>query len=271
MKTLKRLSTNLLIALFALVIFAPTSAQASHSWGGYHWARTSNPLTLKLGDNLTSNWDPFLATTSTDWSASSIIDTSIVAGNSNPRRCQPTSGRVEVCNSKYGSNGWLGIAQIWLSGNHITQGVTKLNDTYFSKPSYNTPAWKNLVMCQEVGHVFGLDHQDETFNNTNMGTCMDYTDDPSGLIKAQLNNEHPDAHDYAELESIYAHLDAFTSIQSSTAKLPLGQLISEGISDMNFESRKDWGEEMSNNGKVARYERNLGSHRLVTFVIWAQE
>jgi hypothetical protein len=39
-------------------------------------------------------------------------------------------------------------------------------------------------MCQEVGHTFGLDHQDENFNNTNLGTCMDYTNDPS-------TNQHP--------------------------------------------------------------------------------
>ncbi len=35
-------------------------------------------------------------------------------------------------------------------------------------------------MCQEIGHDFGLDHQDENFNNPNLGTCMDYTNDPLG-------------------------------------------------------------------------------------------
>src|SRR3989344_8585733 len=97
------------------------------------------------------------------------------------RVCRATNGRVEVCNSKYGNNGWLGIAQIWVTGGeHITQGVVKLNDTYFNKSPYNTPAWRNLVMCQEVGHTLGLGHVDEIFNNTNLGTCMDYTNDPDG-------------------------------------------------------------------------------------------
>ena len=50
-----------------------------------------------------------------------------------------------------------------------------------------------MVMCQEVGHDFGLDHQDENFNNPNLGTCMDYTNDPS-------TNQHPNAHDYEELD-----------------------------------------------------------------------
>lgn len=35
-----------------------------------------------------------------------------------------------------------------------------------------------LVTCQEVGHTFGLDHRDENFDNGNLGTCMDYTNDP---------------------------------------------------------------------------------------------
>src|SRR3990170_5379070 len=128
-----------LLTLIALVAF-PYSASASHSWGNYHWARTSNPFTLKLGDNVSSTWDPYLVTTSSDWSQSSVLDTTIVAGTQNPRRCRPTSGRVEVCNYRYGNNGWLGLAQIWISGDHITKGLTKVNDSYFNTSTYNTPA-----------------------------------------------------------------------------------------------------------------------------------
>jgi hypothetical protein len=40
-----------------------------------------------------------------------------------------------------------------------------VNDTYFNTPKYDTSAWRNLVMCQEVGHTLGLDHQDEDFDN----------------------------------------------------------------------------------------------------------
>ncbi|MBI3761599.1 MAG: hypothetical protein HY260_07020, partial [Chloroflexi bacterium] len=143
------------VVLFALAAF-PISASANHSWGNYHWARTSNPFTLKLGDNLSSNWDPYLATTSSDWSLSTVLDTTIVAGQAKAN-CRPSTGRVEVCNKTYGNNGWLGLAQIWASGSHITQGAVKVNDTYFNSPPYNTAAWRNLVMCQEVGHMFGLD------------------------------------------------------------------------------------------------------------------
>src|SRR5262249_4362845 len=49
----------------------------------------------------------------------------------------------------------------------------------------------------------GLDHQDTNFNNTNLGTCMDYTNVPDG----PPSNLQPNAHDWEELDIIYAHLD----------------------------------------------------------------
>src|SRR6266540_1791449 len=54
--------------------------RANHSWGGYHWARTSNPFTVKLGDNVSSTWDSALSTASSDWSKSTVLDTTVVAG-----------------------------------------------------------------------------------------------------------------------------------------------------------------------------------------------
>ena len=59
-------------------------------------------------------------------------------------------------------------------------------------------------MCQEIGHTFGLAHQDEAFENVNLGTCMDYTNNPDGPPA----NRQPDDHDSWMLdEIIYAHLD----------------------------------------------------------------
>lgn len=230
------------------------TAGASHSWGSYHWARTSNPFTLKLGDNVSSAWDAHLATTSADWSASTVLDTTVVAGVTTGRKCRATNGRVEVCNATYGNTGWLGIAQIWVSGGHITQGIVKLNDTYFNTAKYNTPAWRNLVMCQEVGHTLGLDHQDENFNNANLGTCMDYTSDPS-------TNQHPNQHDYDQLAAIYAHLDATTTISAVTG--------SQG--NTNLDDPSQWGRivRSSGNGRSVLYERDFGGNKVFTFVVWA--
>ena len=164
-----------------------TVTYASHSWGDYHWARTATPFTLKLGDNVSPSWDAYLSTASTDWSLSSVLDTSVVPGQSNQKNCRGTNGRVEVCNRKYGNNGWLGIASISITDSHITQGKVMLNDTYFNTNAYNTPAWRQFVTCQEIGHTFGLSHQDEDFYNSNLGTCMDYASNPT-------TNQHPNIH-----------------------------------------------------------------------------
>lgn len=241
-------------SLFAALV---TVVKASHSWGNYHWARQVNPFTLKLGDNVSSAWDSYLGTTSSDWSVSSVLDTTIVSGGGG-KSCRPTSGRVEVCNRKYGNNGWLGLAQIWVSGAHITQGLTKVNDTYFNTPTYNTAAWKNLVMCQEVGHTLGLDHQDETFDNPNLGTCMDYTNSPD-------SNQHPNQHDYEMLEQIYAHLDSVTTVGQTS-----GQTAKQ-IAPGNLDDPSEWGRSVKDNGRVALYERDFGAgNKLFTFVIWAK-
>lgn len=254
-----RFSRRTLAVVFALTVLvaAPITASANHSWGGYHWARTANPFTVKLGDNVTSAWDSYLVTTSDDWTDSVVLDAPIVRGGSRSvRLCDATTGQVQVCNAKYGKTGWLGIASIWASGTHITKATVKLNDTYFLTASYNTPAWRNLVSCQEVGHTLGLSHQDETFDNTNLGTCMDYTSDPE-------SNQHPNDHDYAQLVDIYTHLDSTSTLASALGAPPLAAARAADAA---------WGRlaEVTNHGHGAWFVRELGSGDvLLTHVLWA--
>lgn len=212
--------TRRFFVVLVLLAVSITPAFASHSWGGYHWARTSNPFTLKLNDNVATGWESYLGTAVSDWNQSSVLDYNVLWQNplSSTKRCTSTSGQVEICNNKYGQNGWLGIAGISVSGTHITKGYTKLNDTYFSMAQYNTPAWKQMVTCQEIAHDFGLDHQDETFDNANLGSCMDYTNDPDGgaggASSNDPSNEHPNSHDFQEISIIYNHNDSSNSYSS---------------------------------------------------------
>jgi hypothetical protein len=256
--------TCALIATFAAVVLFSTNSSANHSWGGYHWARTSNPFTLKVGDNVDSNWDAYLNEAIADWSASAVLDLQRVTGGAKPRNCRPTAGRIEACNATYGNTGWLGIAQIWITGGtHITQGVTKLNDTYFNTAAYNTPAWRRLVTCQEIAHDFGLDHQDENFDNPNLGSCMDYTSDPDG----PPSNEHPNSHDFAQLVDIYSHLDSTTTIGSVLPSTAPG-----AMSDLDPEGPGQWGRLVAStrNGRAQTYELNFGQgNKIVTHVFWA--
>lgn len=250
---------SIILGVVVLSVFMAGVASANHSWGGYHWARTVNPLSLKLGDAVnTAAWDASLSLASLDWSLSKVLDTNAVTSLVNPKTCRPTNGRVEVCNSKYGNNGWLGIAQIWITGGeHIAQGTVKLNDTYFGTKTYNKPEWRNFVVCQEIGHIFGLDHQDEDFANANLETCMDYTSSPS-------TNQHPNQHDYDQLETIYAHLDAVNTAKNSVS--------SARARDLDVADRADWGKEVRKDkkGNASVYKRELqGGEKVFTFVIWA--
>jgi hypothetical protein len=250
------------VAMFAVVV------SANHSWGNYHWARTGNPFTVKLGDNTTGSWPGYLSIASGDWSQSIVLDTIVVAGGTGgARKCPATLGRDEICNGKYGQNGWLGIASIWANGDHITQGTVKLNDTYFNMAQYNTPEWRQFVICQEVGHTFGLDHQDTVFGNYNLGTCMDYTNAPAGGVVNGFDygpsNLHPNQHDYDELVTIYTHLDTTnTSFQT----------IGRGAAAGNDSS--EWGRliRTTNDGRTSLFERDFGDgNKMFTFVIWADQ
>ena len=257
------------VFLFVLAL-AAVPAFASHQWGSYHWARQSNPFTLKLGNNLTAPWPSILSTTSSDWSKSTVLDTTIVAGGTGgQKRCPATLGRVEECNAKYGQNGWLGVASIWASGSHITKGTVKLNDTYFAMSQYNSTAWRNLVSCQETGHTFGLDHQDENFNNANLGTCMDYTNDPS-------TNQHPNQHDYDELVTIYSHLDSTTTVLSfpdGVNAISESALRPVNVGD-DFTEPWQWGTpvafDAAGRANVFVFEQG-GNDRVITHVFWAPE
>jgi len=247
------------VVVLGVALIVPATASADHSWGSYHWARTSNPFTLKVGDNVDSKWDAYLDEAVVDWSKSSVLDLTKVAGGTTPRQCKMTSGRIEVCNARYGFNGWLGVAGIKVSGGHITAAYTKVNDSYFDTTTYNTPAWRRLVMCQEIGHDFGLDHQDENFNSANLGSCMDYTNDPDG----PPSNERPNQHDYDQIQNIYAHTDGATTISATSpsgrehAALADGQEFGQLVST-------------SQDGRIARYELDLGGgEKVLTIVIRA--
>ena len=255
-----RLSLTLAAAAVALVVAFPSLASASNDWNGYHWARTSNPFTLKLGDNVSGLWDGMLGTASSDWTQSTVLNTTIVAGGTKPKACRPTSGRVEVCSASYGNSGWLGLAQIWITGGkHIVQGIVKNNDYYFGSSTYryNNTAEMQHVICQEIGHTLGLDHQ--STSSASLNTCMDYYHNTSA---SDTKSTHPNSHDYAELVDLYTHLDSTNTVSSASARGASGAVADAG----------SWGRLVasSNGGRNQTFVLDLGGGRaIVTFVIWA--
>ncbi|MDQ3914443.1 MAG: hypothetical protein M3323_03795 [Actinomycetota bacterium] len=184
--------------LIALVVLT-SSAGASHSWENFHWARAANPATLEVVDSVVGEWDSYLTPAVADWNRSSVVELNVTPGGDSVverTACLPISGKIRVCNAKYADPTWLGLATVWLDGDHIRQATAQVNDTWFDTEFYNDPNAKRHVLCQEVGHDFGLDH---TYTEP---TCMD---DVNGLFDPAFVS--PGSHDYEQLDAIYAHLD----------------------------------------------------------------
>lgn len=239
---------------------------ASHSWGGYHWARTTDGFRLRTIDSLTPDWKAYASGAAADWSSSQRLDMALEAGDTSSktrRRCSAPDGMLRVCNLAYGQNGWLGIAGISAdSQGHIVRGYTKLNDTYFSMSFYDTDDWRQSVTCQELGHNIGLDHQDEDFDNNTLKTCMDYQDPPWPT---------PNAHDYEQLDTIYGHLDSYDSYAGGdgggdggggSCNAPPGKGCNKGSTG--------WGASLGRRGRTEVFARpNSDGTVEVTTVVWA--
>lgn len=271
-KTPRRSLVTALAAGLAIVGFS-TVALATHSWGGYHWARTTPQFTLKLGNNMTTtDWRAHLTQTSSDWnSGNSAVLTAIVAGTAG-RRCSMVAGTTQVCNGTYGSTGWLGLASINISGGtHITQGSAKMNDTYFNTATYNNPNERLHVVCQEVAHTFGLDHQ--STNGSSQNSCMDYFSNTGANATSTLSTK-PNAHDFDQLNLTYGHLDSISTVQLLVAEVAA---MSRGPAAANRDISDDpqsWGQlvRQSANGRSTHYERENGDgSKNVTHVYWTLE
>lgn len=258
-----------LIMVLSLFLIAPATASASHSWNGYHWARSTSSFDLKMGNSLSGAWQTSYGIALSDWSQSSVLNT--VSADAGRRSCRPTRGRVEVCNNTYGQNGWLGQATIWIRGTHIYQGQIKLNDTYYNTSRYNTADERQWVMCQEMGHTLGLDHNDDNFATTT-GTCMDYSSQPG----AAAANAHPNAHDYAQLVSIYTHLDSGTTVSSrghAWGKLKDEHAVAAASGPHRHRVPPGWGKSVkkSSDGMREIYVKELpGGEQVVRFINWAE-
>lgn len=174
---------------------------------------------VNLVASLTGPFPAVMASTATGWSTPAPGYTGILpltvavqggATDGTTRvRCDPIPGKVRVCNANYGAgNGWLGLASLWLDGSsHITAGTVRMNDGYLTKAGgpYAYDVVRRHVMCQEVGHTFGLAHQYAVAGSTlqNGISCMN---DSGNTLKLQTHTV-PNGHDWEQLAQMYAHTD----------------------------------------------------------------
>lgn len=259
--------------LILALTYGGAVVSADHAWGSYHWARTTQSFDLTVVNSTTGDWDQFVGAAVADWSQSGVLnmvqDLNGSTSSQVRRRCTPPSGMVRICNLAYGNNGWLGLAGISIDSNgHILTGYTKLNDTYFSSAFYNTPDWKQSVVCQELGHDVGLDHQDEDFDNTSLSSCMDYQVPPFPQASA---------HDFEQLDLIYGHPDSYDSYASGdgdggggggVCNAPPGKGCNKA--DVGHgNSSSEWGMSQGRRGAAETFIRiDPDGTRHVTFVRW---
>ena len=208
--TSRRIATLLALATTMLVLPA-ASAQANHSWGDWHWSRSANPFTLQVLNSTTDartpiggqNWPPMLTKSATDWSQSAVLDLAVQPQTAADLAARPACtfalNAIRVCNVTNPDATWLGLATVVgdVFGGHLTAATAQVNDTWFGLPGLYDSTAAQHVLCQEIGHTFGLDHQSD--DGSDLNTCMDYAE--------ALDNPSPNAHDFQQLDSIYAHLD----------------------------------------------------------------
>ncbi len=206
-----RRASILSIALAMLLLSAAT-ALANNTWNGYHWADEPHDgsISLTLVDHLDAYGTEY-GQARDDWDqgkngGNGPLALSEVPAAGRPAACDNVAtnaagaaiaGKIHVCNDAYGKIGWLGLARIWLAPDgHIDAGVALMNDSYmleFGSVYNDSNAWQH-VLCQEIGHTFGLDHQ----GSPKKQSCMN---DRWGLT--DLNFVGPNQHDYDTLYEIY--------------------------------------------------------------------
>jgi hypothetical protein len=165
-------------AAFVLLVSAP--ALADHSWNDYHWSGDIRTPTVTGSTSLNLDIEHVVS----EWRLEPRIQ---------PSYSPSGNGDIKVV-AKRGNPNWIGMAQIKIdSDGHILEGKVTLNSFYanYENDSYsNADIWTH-VLCQEIGHILGLDH-------TGGVTCMN-----SGAELGQ--HVEPGVHDFEQLGKIYEH------------------------------------------------------------------
>lgn len=176
----KKRSIVSLCALF-VVMFAAGVA-ASNRWHSWKYA---NAEIRWYNGGTGQYYDMYQQEAITDanaWQPFTVIDLVQVWASG-------TDDQINSFNGNYGFTGWYGIAEIQANdGWTIIDGRTRLNE-YHIDADRLSPINIKHVACQEIGHLFGLDHNRDAFD-----TCMNDT---------ILNAPYPNQHDADMLAEIY--------------------------------------------------------------------
>lgn len=179
----------------AMAFFASASVFADHSWGNYHWP--SGNRTLEVDNQADLEYE--VGESIQDWN-----------GLNTPIQMSIGGGSDVVVRSKNMNAWYLGLAEIRVdtATGHILEGRVTLNDRYLKEGNFYgyDSADRLAVLCQELGHVLGLDHTHD-YDDTCMNDRLVLTGDGEQVSPSQLAGTTPNSHDGAQLELIYGHSD----------------------------------------------------------------
>lgn len=168
--------TSLFIAFVCVMMVLVAMPAVAHNWGC--WIQPNRTVYVR---NTASNYSQANAALN-EWSNDTILNIVNVSYHT----------EVSVYDGNYGNTGWGGLASIQsYSGCTIYHGHALLN-TYYSYTSNG----KRGVFCQEVGHLFGLDH-------SNDGGCMG-----GGYFYSINSNYNVVSHNINDIANKYAGVPA---------------------------------------------------------------
>lgn len=158
------------------------------------WDVDRGGLKLDVINALDDWWDPYFFRAITEWDSGDPDALSLTTDKlTTDPDCEPVTGKLKVCNGDYGDTRWRGINQILVSNNNIVASAARMNDFFLLEAS---DAQRQYTMCHEVGHGFGLPHDDEDFFNADRHNCMDYTSRP-------IDNQSPAEVNFSFLADLY--------------------------------------------------------------------
>jgi len=158
----------------------------TYLWRSDYIQPSNGGLQLKLLNALDDTWQSEFEQAVSDWKESDAL-TLTTEQVEVDHTCTRIDGFMVVCNANFGATGWVGINENSIVRDVIVSSVAKMNEYYLRNANYDH---RRFTMCHEIGHGFGLPHTDENPYNSNLGNCLDYTDDPeSNLLPGDVNME----------------------------------------------------------------------------------